>query len=194
MGGVPSPRLLLIRHAESEWNARGLWQGWGDPPLSARGCEQAETLARQLGPQPRFDLLVSSDLCRARQTAEIVGRVWDVTPRDDARLRELSVGRWEARTRREIAGFDATGLERFDAGDPLWRAGGGESARDLARRVRPVIADYAERFAARRLAFVLHLGVLRVLLREPGALEHASCRACGLEALELDPDGPVSLV
>jgi len=186
--------LLLIRHAESEWNARGLWQGWGDPVLSARGCEQAEQLARQLAPQPRVDVLVSSDLKRARQTAEIVGRAWSLAPQGDARLRELRVGSWEARTRQEIARFDAAGLERFDAGDPLWRAGGGESARDLARRIRPVIADYAERFTSQRLAFVLHLGVLRVLLRAPGALEHASCRACGLEDLELDPDGPVSLV
>ena len=162
--------------------------------LSARGCEQAEQLARQLAPQPRVDVLVSSDLKRARQTAEIVGRAWSLAPQGDARLRELRVGSWEARTRQEIARFDAAGLERFDAGDPLWRAGGGESARDLARRIRPVIADYAERFTSQRLAFVLHLGVLRVLLRAPGALEHASCRACGLEDLELDPDGPVSLV
>ena len=187
-------RLLLIRHAESEWNARGLWQGWGDPPLSGPGRAQAETLAQQLAPQPQADLLVSSDLSRALQTAEILGRAWALVPRSDARLRELRVGRWEARTRQQIAGFDATGLERFDAGDPLWRAGGGESARDLAQRVRPVIAEYLERYAEQRLAFVLHLGVLRALLREPGALAHASCWECGPEALELEPGAPVSLV
>lgn len=191
---MPRTRLLLIRHAESEWNARGLWQGWGDPSLSARGREQAQALARKLTPQPRADRLFGSDLCRALQTAEIVGRPWGLEPQGDARLRELSVGRWEGRTRREISRFDAAGLERFDAGDPLWRAGGGESACDLARRVRPVIAEYAERFATQRLAFVLHLGVLRALLREPGALAHASCQECGLEELELDPSGPVSLV
>ena len=186
-------RLLLIRHAESEWNARGLWQGWGDPPLSGPGRAQAEALAQHLAPQPHADLLICSDLSRAQQTAEILGRAWALVPRSDARLRELRVGRWEARTRQEIAGFDAEGLERFDAGDPLWRAGGGESARDLALRVRPVIAEYLERYAEQRLAFVLHLGVLRALLREPGALAHASCRECGPEALELEPDGPVSL-
>ena len=187
-------RLLLIRHAESEWNARGLWQGWGDPPLSARGRAQAEALADQLASRPRADLLFSSDLCRAVQTAEIVGRPWGLEPQGDARLRELSVGHWEGRTRREISRFDASGLERFDAGDPLWRAGGAESACDLARRVRPVIAEYAQRFPAARLAFVLHLGVLRALLREPGALEHGSFQECALEELELDPGSSVSLV
>ena len=164
------------------------------PPLSARGRAQAEALADHLASRPRVDLLFSSDLCRAVQTAESVGRPWGLEPQGDARLRELSVGHWEGRTRREISRFDASGLERFDAGDPLWRAGGAESACDLARRVRPVIAEYAQRFPAARLAFVLHLGVLRALLREPGALEHGSFQECALEELELDPGSSVSLV
>jgi len=191
---VSRTRLLLIRHAESEWNARGLWQGWGDPPLSGSGRAQAETLAQELAPQPQPDLLVSSDLSRAQQTAEILGRAWGLVPRSDPRLRELRVGRWEGRTRQEIEGFDSTGLERFDAGDPQWRAGGGESACDLAERVRPVIAEYLEGYAEQRLAFVLHLGVLRALLREPGALAQASCRECGPEDLELEAGAAVSLV
>ena len=58
------PTFYLIRHAETQWNADGRWQGHGDPPLSARGRVQAAELATALTGQP-VDLLVTSDLQRA---------------------------------------------------------------------------------------------------------------------------------
>ena len=60
--------FLLIRHAESTWNAEGRWQGHGDPPLSERGRRQAAGLAHELASEP-VDLLLASDLVRAAETA-----------------------------------------------------------------------------------------------------------------------------
>ena len=65
--------LFLIRHAESTWNAARRWQGWGDPPLSERGLEQAEALARALAGEA-IDALFTSDLQRAAQTAAPLAR------------------------------------------------------------------------------------------------------------------------
>ena len=69
--------LLLIRHAESEWNVLGRWQGHADPPLSPRGLSQARELATRLVAElgrHSVDVLVCSDLRRTRETAEAVGR------------------------------------------------------------------------------------------------------------------------
>ena len=61
---VSGTRFLIIRHAESEWNASERWQGHGDPPLSARGREQAQSLAAELAGE-NVGALYSSDLARA---------------------------------------------------------------------------------------------------------------------------------
>ena len=67
-------RVLVLRHGASTWNAEGRWQGWLDAPLTAEGEEQAAARARELahdGINPRA--IYTSDLGRARRTAEIIG-------------------------------------------------------------------------------------------------------------------------
>jgi broad specificity phosphatase PhoE len=63
-------RLTLVRHGSTEWNETGRFQGWGDPPLSAKGRAEAAHLHRVIGGE-RFDRVVTSDLVRARETAAI---------------------------------------------------------------------------------------------------------------------------
>jgi broad specificity phosphatase PhoE len=92
--------LVLVRHGESTWNAEERLQGQLDPPLSERGREQARALARAvqaLGiPAER---VISSDLARARETAELLG----LEPAAfDPRWREIDVGEWGGRTAAEI--------------------------------------------------------------------------------------------
>src|SRR3974390_1149426 len=96
-------RLLLLRHAQSEWNAEGRWQGWADPPLSGEGDAQIAEAAAQLEGQ-RFDLVVTSDLLRARQTAErlLDSLEIDVECRVEPGLREFDAGEWSGLTRDQI--------------------------------------------------------------------------------------------
>ena len=61
-------KLLLVRHGQSEWNALGKWQGKADPPLTDFGRHQALLASKKL---PDFSILASSDLKRAKATAEI---------------------------------------------------------------------------------------------------------------------------
>jgi probable phosphoglycerate mutase len=171
---VAAAEILLIRHAESLWNAEGRWQGQEDPPLSPRGLEQAAALAAGLA-GAGVEQLVSSDLRRARDTAAALARALGLRAEVDRRLRELDVGRWGGRTRAEIAGFDAELLARFDAGDREARAGSGESRALLHARAHTALREILAAAAGRRVALVTHLGWLREVC--PGAdFAYAECR------------------
>ena len=180
VGLIPA-QFVLIRHAESVWNAEERWQGQADPPLSARGVAQAEAIARGLA-QQRADRLLCSDLQRARQTAEIVGRAIGLAPNADPRLRELDVGRWAGLTRGEIELLDPEMLRRFEAEDPEVRAGGGESRAEIRARVRGAFRELARAHAGERVIVVTHLGVVRAL--RPGTLlENAESIAISADEL-----------
>jgi broad specificity phosphatase PhoE len=87
--GVDEVReLWLIRHADAYHGLEGLSDGLVDPPLSRRGQDQARRLAARLAPV-RLDALWSSDLRRARETAEELSRGRSLPVRVDARLREV---------------------------------------------------------------------------------------------------------
>ena len=93
-------RILLVRHGESEWNALGRWQGQADSPLSDLGRQQAKAVSRSLG---ALDAVASSDLQRARVTAEILASELGVGPVIvDADLRERDAGEWSGLTRAQI--------------------------------------------------------------------------------------------
>jgi probable phosphoglycerate mutase len=152
--------LRAIRHGESTMNAAGLWQGQADPSLSEEGRRQAHALASTL---PAVDLLVTSDLRRAQETAEIVAGQLGVPMAPEPKLRELDVGAWSGLPHAEIAARWPEEHARFRAGDPLVRPGGGESRIALRARVTAALVRWTAAHPDGRLALVTHLGVLRVL-------------------------------
>jgi probable phosphoglycerate mutase len=96
-------RLLLVRHGESTWNAQSRWQGQADPPLSPLGEQQAEEAAERLAEIASITVVWTSDLVRARRTAELIAaRLGVDRVRDEPRLRERDVGSWSGLTRAEI--------------------------------------------------------------------------------------------
>ena len=96
-------RLLLVRHGESTWNAQSRWQGQADPPLSPLGEQQAEEAAERLSEIASITVVWTSDLVRARRTAELIAaRLGVDRVRDEPRLRERDVGSWSGLTRAEI--------------------------------------------------------------------------------------------
>ncbi len=175
--------FLLIRHAESAWNAEQRWQGQADPPLSPLGRQQARAVAQELA-EAKLDVLLASDLRRALETARQVGEPHGLVPMPDPRLRELDVGRWSGLRREEIEALDADTLERFAAGDPDARPEGGETRREIRQRVRVAMAEIGASFAGRRVGVVTHLGVIRALLpgTELGNAEWVSVWAQDLAA------------
>jgi broad specificity phosphatase PhoE len=89
--------LLLVRHGETDWNADGRLQGHTDRPLSDFGRRQARELAAELEGD-ELEAIYSSDLARARETAEIVGERLGLPVELDPDLREKDWGNWEGLT------------------------------------------------------------------------------------------------
>jgi len=178
---VPSTRILLARHGETDWNRIGRWQGHADPPLNELGRRQASELAEQLAGD-RVAAVYSSDLERASQTARVVGDRLGLPIVEDARLREIDVGSWSGLTRAEVEA-------RFPEGFARWRAGeighDGETREELTERVVAAIERIAEAHAGETVLVVTHGGAIRALRRHTAGDPGDAIENCGILALEL---------
>ena len=134
--------IWLARHGETDANAEGRVQGSIDAPLNARGREQARELAREAATLG-IEALYTSQLRRARETAEIVGAELGLEPRVDERFAESHRGEWEGRLIAEIKAEDAEGWRGSLAVEPRFRFPGGESLAEHAARVEAGLADVA---------------------------------------------------
>ena len=158
--------LLLIRHGETDWNVEGRYQGQSDVPLNDRGHAQAARLAAQLkGTQ--IDAIYSSDLKRAKGTAEILAEAIDSPLVLDRRLREIHQGLWEGMLFQDIQQKYAEAFERRKE-DPLKVAPPeGETVGQLRSRVLAALSDILREHPEGRVAVVSHglsLALIRVEL------------------------------
>lgn len=129
-------RLVLVRHAETTWNAEGRIQGHAGSPLSERGRAQAERLGAALAERHPAARLVASDLERTLATAAPYAAALGVAPEPDPGLRERAFGDWEGRTRDEVAAGDPGRWARWREGDDtVVGEVGGETAEVLVERV-----------------------------------------------------------
>jgi broad specificity phosphatase PhoE len=157
--------VLLARHGETDDNRPPLrFQGWRDTPLNEHGRGQAQALAERLRRQPIASIW-SSDLSRARETAEIVGRHLGLDVRLDWRLREGNRGRWEGRLFEDVARDEPDLFAAWERAGADWRFPEGESLQEQQDRV---VACVQEVRAAGRLPAlaVCHGGSIRVMLCE----------------------------
>jgi broad specificity phosphatase PhoE len=183
---VPTTRILLARHGETEWNRLGRWQGHADPPLNEAGRRQAATLAEQLAGDG-IAAIYSSDLRRASETARIVADRLGLEVTEERELREIDVGSWSGLTRDEVR-------ERYPEGFARWLAGeighDGETREALARRVVGAVETIARTHPGEHVLVVTHGGAIRALRRhaagDPGeSLENGATLALALVEGEL---------
>jgi broad specificity phosphatase PhoE len=150
------PKLLIIRHGQSEWNALGRWQGQADPPLTNLGENQAKKATRKLG---LFDSILSSPLKRAKNTASIISEIMGVGPiTTEIDLMERDAGPWQGLTRIEIENGWPGFLESGQRPD------GYESNSDLLLRVFAVLRKISE--SSKNSASILiisHAGIIHAL-------------------------------
>jgi broad specificity phosphatase PhoE len=152
--------VYLARHGESDWNAEGRWQGNADRPLTDRGRRQAEELAGRLASVP-LDAVYSSDLRRARDTAEAVAAGQGLEVRALPALREVDVGSWSGLSRPEVE-------ERFPEAFSRWRDGGqgwedGETYERMTERVVAAVLEIAAAHPDGAVLVVAHGGPIRAL-------------------------------
>lgn len=132
--------LIVLRHGATTWSGSGRFTGHQDPPLDDLGREQARAAAAALAGRP-IRRIVSSDLQRAAQTAEILAARVGLPVALDRRLREEHLGQWEGRTAEEVSRRFPDGYRRWRRGDVLQPFDGREGLAAVARRVLAATAD-----------------------------------------------------
>lgn len=165
--------ILLARHGETEWNRTRRWQGHADEPLNELGREQARGLARLLAGE-RIDAIYSSDLARARETAEIVAAARDLVVTELAALREVDVGSWSGLTDEHAAATHPQGYERWRAGGHGWE--GGESYEEMSERVVAALREIAASHDGGQVLVVTHGGSIRGALALAHGVSYAEYR------------------
>ena len=169
---VTGRRIVFWRHGRTDWNAAGRFQGQVDIPLNEEGQQQAADAALRLAALSP-DAIVSSDLTRARTTADALASVTGLPVRPDAGLRETNAGQWQGHTFDAIRAMDPDGLHRWEDGDVNLAAGGAETRLDVAARVhRAVDRALGDVPADGTLVVVSHGGAIRVGLAHLLGLPH----------------------
>jgi broad specificity phosphatase PhoE len=154
--------LLLARHGQTDWNREGRLQGQTDRPLDSVGRRQARELAAILG-EEAIDVVYSSDLRRARDTAEAVAAPRGLPVLEVPELREKDFGSWEGLTDVEIrARFPESSFGGW---------GDGETTEAVAARVLEVLGRIAVRHDNATVLVVSHGGPIAAVRRHAGADE-----------------------
>ena len=156
-------RLTLVRHGKTDWNDTGRCQGISDVPLNSSGIEQAEKLAFSLRDE-RIDHIYSSDLVRAKVTAEKIAGYHsiNVNLRDD--LREMDQGVLEGLYFSHIQEKYSHVLEHWRNDPETLQLPGGESLIGVQQRALDAIADIRSCFGSQNIVVVSHNMVIGTLL------------------------------
>jgi len=162
-------RLLLIRHAATDWTAQGRFQGQTDIPLSPHGRRQATALAQRLMAET-LHMLYASDLQRAWETARAIAAPHALPVHAEPRLREMAFGRWEGLTYAEMQQQDAQSLAAWERDQLHSAPPGGETLLQMTQRVRAAYVSILLAGQDKTVGLVAHGGPLQLLL----------CRALGL--------------
>lgn len=177
--------VWLVRHGQTDWNLERRYQGHSDVPLNATGVQQAALAAEALMGR-RYAAIYSSDLRRARTTAEIIAQRLGMEVILDPRLREVNFGAWEGLVAAQIQERFPTEWNARLADTQHARPPGGESVQDVAARVWAALDEITARHPHQPLIVVSH-GL---------ALATARCRVQGAAlatARELIPDNAQAL-
>mgnify|MGYP002510303825 CR=1 FL=1 len=156
-------KLYLVRHGETDWNLQNRIQGQTDTLLNEEGRRQAQELAMKLKEKHHISSIYSSRQKRAWETAQVVGRAIGVRPSVKQGFEEISFGKWEGYTWRQVR-------EKFPEEYQTWYKNRryqippeGESYQQLLDRLLPALADLMEKNGGNILV-VSHSAVIMTLL------------------------------
>jgi len=151
-------RIIFVRHGETDWNLEGRVQGNANVPLNRKGLEQAKRVAVRLKNE-KIDAIYSSDLERARQTANEIAKYHKAKVRCSKFLRERKFGELEGMLNSGYKKIrDESGLPKY-----LYRPPGGENYPDLQKRAEKFLAAIKKR-PGQNILVVSHGGVIRTFI------------------------------
>lgn len=186
-------RICIIRHGETDWNVEKRIQGHIDNPLNEVGFAQAEAAAAGLAGQA-FDAAYSSDLDRAWQTAQVIGRHQHLEVRRAPGLRERHYGVLQGLTTAEVAVRYPNAYKHYLERNPDYCFKTGESLVEFAGRLVSAVESLASQHPGQTLLLVSHGGVLDVCYRQATGRDLSSARDfsipnAALNWFEVGPDG-----
>ena len=157
-------KFIIVRHGETEWNVKHLLQGHEDSPLTANGISQAKAVAKELHNET-FDLAFSSDLLRAKRTAEIIAMEHNLTVTATRALRERHLGKLEGQPSELLRQFDVL-LEKMDDQERFSHAidDDVESDEELVFRLITCIREIAILNPGKCILIATHGGAMTALL------------------------------
>jgi len=162
MSEIDRTVLYIIRHGETEWNRMGKCQGHLDSSLTEAGFRQAQILADGLA-EKGIEVLYSSDLGRAMQTAHIISERLGLPVNAEEHFRERHFGVIEGLSRQELQDQYPDEWESLSSGDPDYALPGGESGKQLYKRCVNRCIELVRHHTGQRILIVAHGGVLTSL-------------------------------
>ena len=168
--------FYIVRHGETVWNTQGRMQGQKDSPLTENGLKQAKDVARKLR-SIKFDAAFSSDLLRAKRTAEIIALEHELAVDTTQALRERKFGSVEGKTQEELRRDLKDMYETFLSMSPEERfskkfVDDMESDDEIATRFVTYIREMAVAYAGKTVLLVCHGGLMRAFLIKIGYGTH----------------------
>src|SRR5581483_4473440 len=179
--------FLLARHAESDWNGRGMYQGrLDDSQLSPLGMRQAEALRDRLANR-ELTAVYSSPLRRALQTARIVAGV-DGSVITRRELLDMDHGAWSGRSREEVAETWPELHRQWQTEPAAVRMPGGESLLEVRARALSFLAYARQEHADGQVVVITHGEVLQLMLAhflqmKPDGMWSIERDNCGLSVI-----------
>ena len=159
-------QIWLIRHGETDWNAAQRLQGWRDIPLNDTGKNQAKSVQRFLDQQRiAFDGVLSSDLQRAIQTAQIAFAQHQYPIEQIPALRERNYGIYEGHSWQSLTQLPNEPAPKINLRDPSLDVPEGESLLTFHQRIIEAFNQIALQRPNQKLAVIAHGGVIEMVWR-----------------------------
>lgn len=160
--------IYLVRHGETEWNVKCLMQGHEDSPLTGEGIKQAKELAAKLK-KIKFAAVFSSDLLRAKRTAEIITLEKKLAVKTTKLLRERSFGRFEGKTYQEYGNELKQMFEKVEELNEKQKlqfkpATNIESYEEIFKRLNLFLREVSIAYPGKNILVVAHGGVIKAFL------------------------------
>lgn len=155
--------FLIIRHGYSKSNENGYFTGQTDVALSTLGIEQANQTARYLYENFKIDLLYSSPLQRAFNTALPISNLFNLPILIENDFKEINGGAWEEKTPEELLRFYRKDYTLWLNNIGVARCTGGESMEEVQLRASNALKKLATQYDGKNIAITTHAGVIRAL-------------------------------
>jgi len=158
-------KLYITRHGETEWNTKGMMQGWGNSPLTELGKEQGRWLRDRIK-DLHIDVIYSSSSGRAYETAEIIKGDRDIEIILDDGLREINMGQWEGLDQEEIKNLGEENHFNFWNSPSKYVPAGGEDFYEVRDRSYETITKILEKEKGKTILIVTHTITLKGFLNK----------------------------